>query len=89
MGAAAPFARWCRSSLLVRRSLTARDETRRGQRQQSRLGSKILLPPPTTNTERVWKEIIRIEKLKKDYKYFFEHTNTGDREALAGLYDSV
>lgn len=28
-----------------------------------------------------------IEKLKKDYKYFFEHTNTGDREALAGLYD--
>ncbi len=30
-----------------------------------------------------------IEKLKKDYKYFFEHTNTGDREALAGLYDSV
>lgn len=85
MGAAAPFDRWCRSSLLVRRSLTARDETRRDQRQHSRHGSRILLPPPktrrctrrskaaiapqeqdfaasadNTNTERVWKEIIRM-----------------------------
>ena len=52
-------------------------------------GKDFAASADNTNTERVWKEIIRIEKLKKDYKYFFEHTNTGDREALAGLYDSV
>ena len=28
-----------------------------------------------------------VENIKKEYKYFFEHTSTGEREALADLYD--
>ena len=67
------------------------DETRRGQRQQSRLGSKILLPPPKTRIKMGTEDELLAKEIFCYYceQHHLDKERVGKPEgALTKQYDS-